>query len=210
VHAARSTSERRSHPPLRCLTVASVSLTLRRHRAYSRARLVRSPVMRVRSAALLASRIVAIYIGFHAVIYSGEFAHDLIRRRPVAVLARSFAPLTALLALAAILWILAPRVAAALLRGSAPAEGEPDAESAGEGPLRARDAGTIAFAVSGLFIAAQAAPLLAATVQRFVGGVWNRDATGDVLALGTRVLIGVLVFVNARGLTSGVLRFRDS
>ncbi|HEX9696542.1 MAG TPA: hypothetical protein VGB64_09560 [Actinomycetota bacterium] len=168
--------------------------------------------MRIRSAALLASRIVAIYIGFHAVIYSGEFAHDLIRRRSVAVLARSFAPLTALLALAAILWILAPRVAAALLRGSAPADanGEPDAESAGEGPLRARDAGTIAFAVSGLFIAAQAAPLLAATVQRFVGGVWNRDATGDVLALGTRVLIGVLVFVNARGLTSGVLRFRDS
>jgi hypothetical protein len=154
--------------------------------------------MRLRNAALVASRILAIYIGFHALIYAGEFAHDLIRMRPLAVLARSVAPICGFMLVAGALWWKAPRIADAMMRGAPePDEGEPAATG--------RELGAIAFGVAGLLIAAQATPLLASTIQRLVGGVWSTDATGDVLAAATRIVIGALVFANARRLSNAIL-----
>ncbi len=158
-------------------------------------------LMRNRSAALLASRLVAIYLGFPALIYSGELGHDLIRGREPAVLARSFFPIVFLLGLAAVMWILAPRVADAFLRDP---KAPPD-QHAGQETLQARDVGAIAFAVAGLIIATQATPLLASTVQRLVGRVWNRDATTDLVAAITRIAIGAVVFLKARVLATSVL-----
>lgn len=155
-------------------------------------------------AALLATRIIAIYVAFHAIIYGGEFAHDLLRARPVAVLARSFVPVGALVVLAAGFWMLAPRVARALIR-------DPGAVSATEQPQAPPDAnaiGAIAFGALGLFIASQAAPLFASTIQRLVGGVWNGDATGDVIAATVRIALGIAIFFGSARLADGILRLR--
>lgn len=157
--------------------------------------------MRLRSAALIASRILAIYVGFHAVIYAGDLTHDLIRAEPFAQTARSLVPLLGLLALAAVLWLLAPRVAKALAAGTAD-------EPAGS-PATAAEIATIAFVVAGLYIASQALPLLAHAAGRLAAGLGSRrDIAVDAGAAVVRLCIGVALAGGARPLSARLFRGR--
>lgn len=147
--------------------------------------------MRLRNAALLASKILAVYVGFHAVVYAGDVAHALIRHDPVAEVARSVVPLVAVLALATVLWVAAPWVAGRLAAGTT---ATPD----GAGPATAAEIAAIAFAVAGLYIASQALPLIAHGLGRLATGTGSgRDVAADLASAVVRLGIGAGVGLGA-------------
>lgn len=140
--------------------------------------------MRIRTAGLIASRVLAIYVGFTAVIFVGQLVHAIYESRPGGEIAESLIPAAIALSLAGVLWFSAPAVAARLAAGAAE-------ETEQAAPARASDLATIAFAVAGLFIASQAIPLAVHAIVRVIAGASEqRDAAADLLSALVRAALG--------------------
>lgn len=140
--------------------------------------------MRLRTAAHIASRVLAIYVAFTSIIFSGELIHALIEREPAGIVAESALPAGVSLLLAAALWFGAPAIARRLT------DDAPD-QDAGS-PVTARAIATIAFAVAGFYIAAQALPLAVhALIRLTVGEGTGRDIAADLASAIARTGIGL-------------------
>lgn len=141
---------------------------------------------------MIASRVLAIYVGFHAVIYSGEVGRDLFNAD---VRASSLVPAALLVGLAGVLWFGAPMVARAMTKG---------VRDERPGPASARDLAHIAFAVAGLVIGAQALPLAAHVAARAASGDFTRDAFADLAAALARIGLGAGIVVLSRRAASAL------
>ncbi|HEX9697631.1 MAG TPA: hypothetical protein VGB64_15115 [Actinomycetota bacterium] len=151
--------------------------------------------MRTRTAGMIASRVLAIYIAFTSIIFSGELIHALIEGRPAGVVAESALPAGVALGLALLLWVAAPAVADRLAGSASGGAGEEDS------PARAADIAAIAFTVAGLFIAAQALPLVAHALTRLaIGEGTGRDIAADLASAIARTTIGAALAATARSL----------
>lgn len=137
--------------------------------------------MRIRTAGLIASRVLAVYVGFTAIIFAGKLVHSVFEARPAGEIAESLLPASIALTLAAVLWFRAAAVADRIAAGS---------DDDDTGTVGARDAATIAFAVAGLFIASQAIPLAVHGIVRLAGGAAGLDAAADLVSALIRAAIG--------------------
>ncbi|HVL91456.1 MAG TPA: hypothetical protein VM841_14605 [Actinomycetota bacterium] len=139
--------------------------------------------MRVRTAAVVASRVLAIYVAFTSIIFAGELIKAIIERQPAGAIAEPALPAAVALTLALVLWFAAPAVAARLAR-------EPLGDD--DPPARAREIALIAFTVAGLYIAAQALPLAVHALARIALAEGTaRDVTADLVSAAARTGIGV-------------------
>lgn len=156
----------------------------------------------MRDAGLVASRVVALYVGFHAMIYSGDFLHDIIRDRDSATFWSALVPLILLSGTAIILWTAAPKVAGWLVARTSTTDPPRTADRV--------DLAQIAFATAGLVIGAQAIPLAAHAIARVMvpPGI-NRDVVADFVAAAVRIGLGIGIVLSAHSMAIALLTKGD-